>query len=365
MSSHLHAASATAPETARSAAALQRTALAASLALCCTLVACQSGRDSATHVPPPASATRVAVEPPAAIPEHSEPSAAGEKTFAPPGTGTAAPPVVVPWGKVDREGGTVQRLWFGLTGDTRPGACDDTEHYPAETIAQISRSMKALHVQFGLDLGDHMFVCNGSKEEAKIQMDEYMAGLAQGPSTFWMTMGNHECGHLYHFGPCFPGDDDANFDAYMKALARPRAWYATDVHTSMGLARFVFIADDSWDSAQATWLEHVLADADVNAKYTIVSRHHPMDGDRNGPQQVINMIRRHKYSLILTAHLHTYEHDAEALGGRSVIVGVGGGPSHVPPGFATVLQNKDATLSFVMRDIDGNPVGEPWTVPPQ
>jgi hypothetical protein len=107
----------------------------------------------------------------------------------------------------------------------------------------------------------------------------------------------------------------------MKALARPRAWYATDVHTSMGLARFVFVADGSWDSAQASWLERVLTDAETNAQYTIAARHHPIDG-------------------------------------------VGGGPSHSPPGFAT-LQNNDATLSFVMRGIDDTPVREPWTVPPQ
>lgn len=143
----------------------------------------------------------------------------------------------------------------------------------------------------------------------------------------------------------------------MKALARPRAWYATDVHTSVGLARFVFVADDSWDPAQATWLERVLTDADANGKHTIVARRHPIDGDRNGPQQVINRTLRHKYSLLLTATCARRRH-------RSLIGGVGGGPSHSPPGFAT-MQNNDATLSFVMRDIDGNPVGAPWTVPPQ
>ncbi len=308
----------------------------------------------------------------APLPAHAESSAAaldaGERDFPPPpplAPDAGPPSVVVPWGTVGREGGTVQRLFFGLTGDTRPGRCDETERYPAATIAQIARSMKALHVQFGLDLGDHMFVCNGSAEEARVQMADYMAGLAQGPSTFWMTMGNHECGHLYRGGPCFPGDGDANFTAYMSALARPRAWYATDVHTSLGLARFVFVADDSWDTAQATWLERVLADADINARYTIVARHHPVEGDKTGSPQIVSMILRHKYSLVLTAHLHTYEHDADSHNGRTVVVGVGGGPSQVPPGFATVLQNKDATLTFVMRDVDGNPVGEPWSVPPQ
>ena len=278
----------------------------------------------------------------------------------------AGTPPVVPWGTVGREGGTVQRLWFALTGDTRPGECDDTQHYPAPVIDQIARSMKALHVQFGLDLGDHMFVCNGSASEAKIQMGEYMGALAGGPQTFWMTMGNHECGHLREWGVCLPGlGADANYDVYMSALKRPLPWYFTDVKTSQELDRFVFVADDAWCREQADWLEATLTDADTHARYTIISRHHPMDGSRMGRHPVVQAILRHKYSLLLTAHLHTYRHDPDSLGGRAVIVGVGGGPSDSPPGFATVLQNKDGTLSFVMRDIEGNPVGEPWSVTPQ
>ncbi len=277
----------------------------------------------------------------------------------------AAPPVV-PWGAVAREGGTVQRLWFAVTGDTRPGDCDETDRYPTETITTIARAMKGLHVQFGLDLGDHMFVCDGSAAAARTQMQNYMGAIAQGPSTFWMTMGNHECGHLRKWGGCTPGTPgDANFDAYMQALGRPMPWYAIDVRTSQGLARFVFVADDAWCEAQRDWLERVLADADAHARYTIVLRHHPMSGPRAGYGDIAQAILRHKYTLILTAHLHTYRHDPGELSGRTAIVGVGGGPSDSPPGFGTVLQNKDGTLTFVMRDLAGNPVGEPWTVAPQ
>ena len=285
---------------------------------------------------------------------------------APPPAPPGAPPVVVPWGTVGRDGGTVQRLWFALTGDTRPGGCDETSDYPTETITSIARAMKSLHVQFALDLGDHMYVCNGSAEDARQQMQSYMGAIAQGPEVFWMTMGNHECGHLRKWGGCMPGmPPDANFDAYMAALKRPMPWYAVDVKTSQGLARFVFVADDAWCPAQRDWLERVLADADVNARYTIIARHHPVDDNREAFRQSAGVILRHKYSLILTAHLHTYRHDPGTLGGRTAIVGVGGGPSDSPPGFATVLQNKDGTLTFVMRDLAGNPVGEPWSVAPQ
>jgi hypothetical protein len=301
----------------------------------------------------------------AATVEETEADSSGEQVWADPKGVTPPPPPVVPWGLVGREGGQVQRLWFALTGDTRPGWCDQTEDYPTATILKIAQSMKALHVQFGLDLGDHMFVCNGSQKDAQIQMGHYMDALAQGPSTFWMTLGNHECAHAYRRGPCVPGDTDVNFVTYMSALGRKYPWYATDVQTSMGLARFVFVADDAWTYGQRDWLEQVLADADAHAKYTIVSRHHPMNPLLASPDTIDAVILRHKYSLLLTAHEHTYRHDRDSLDGRSVVVGIGGGPSQRPPGFATVLQNKDGTLAFVLRDIDGNPVGQPWSVPPQ
>ena len=31
----------------------------------------------------------------------------------------------------------------------------------------------------------------------------------------------------------------------------------------------------------------------------------------------------------------------------------------------TVLQEKDGNLTLLMRDVAGNPVGSPWSVPPQ
>ena len=267
----------------------------------------------------------------------------------------------VPTGLVGPDGGTVERLWFATTGDTRPGTCDATDQYPRETVKRIAQSMKALNVQFAVDLGDHMFVCNHSLPEAQQQMGFYMEAVGLGPSPFFMTMGNHECGS----GTCLPGSSDANFTAYMEALARPRPWYSFDVATEAGLARFVSIADDAWGSEQAGWLEATLADADAKAaRYTIIARHHPMSGSNTGNGQIVATINRHKYSLILTAHAHTYAHSAE-YGGRAVIVGLGGAPASYAPGFATVLQQADGKLAFVLRDVNGNPMSTPWSVAPQ
>jgi hypothetical protein len=274
-------------------------------------------------------------------------------------------PGEVPAGSVGATGGAVDRLWFATTGDTRPGFCDRIEDYPTAAMGQIARAMKALRVQLALDLGDHMYVCNHSLAEARSQMALYMGAAAQGPATWWMTMGNHECGNETAPYSCFGGHGDANFTAYMAALRRPLPYYFADVQTSLGKARFVVVADDSWDAAQADWLESTLAAADASARYTIVARHHPVTGARTGNARIVQTIARHRYSLILTAHSHTYAHDPEAFGGRSAVVGLGGAPSSTPPGFATVLQNRDGSLTFVRRDANGNPIDVPWTVPPQ
>jgi hypothetical protein len=272
-------------------------------------------------------------------------------------------PGTVPAGAVGFDGGTVDRLWFATTGDTRPSACDRTNEYPKAAIAQIASAMKALKVQFTVDLGDHMYVCNGSDLEAQQQMGFYTAAIAGGPATWWMTMGNHECGNDTYPYSCFAtGPHDANFSAYLSALKRPQPYYFTDITTSLGKARFVYIADDSWNAAQAAWLSQTLAEAD-SFKYTFIVRHHPVQGSRTGNPQILDAIRAHRYSLILTAHNHDYEHDTGSWGARSTVVGLGGAGGRW--GFATVLQNADGTLSFVQRDANGNPVGTPWSVTPQ
>lgn len=296
------------------------------------------------------------------------PGASDGGTGATPGT---PDPGVVPSGTVGFDGGSVERLWFATTGDTRPASCNDSAGYPKAAIAQIAGAMRELKVQFALDLGDHMYVCSDSGLEmgeldaaAREQMSAYLAAIASGPSTWWMTMGNHECDAAYSLHrPCLPGGPhDPNFAAYMAALRRPRPYYFTDVTTGLGLARFVVVADDAWDGAQAAWLSATLAEADVRARYTIVARHHPVQGTRTGPVEILSILRRHRYTLLLTAHNHDYEHDTASWGGRSAVIGLGGAGGKW--GFATILQNHDGTLSFVRRDANGNPVGTPWSVSP-
>src|SRR4051794_22738319 len=61
-------------------------------------------------------------------------------------------PGAVPAGNIGAAGGSVERLWFAATGDTRPAECDQTNAYPRAAIAQLAAAMKALRVQFTVDL---------------------------------------------------------------------------------------------------------------------------------------------------------------------------------------------------------------------
>ncbi|MBS2025480.1 MAG: metallophosphoesterase [Deltaproteobacteria bacterium] len=285
--------------------------------------------------------------------------------------GPVADAGTAPTGTVTSTGGTVDRLWFVATGDTRPGDCDDTANYPRAAINQIATVAKDLKAQFVLDLGDHMYVCNGDFAEAQTQMGYYTSAMALGPDTWFLTMGNHECGRFRSGGSgsatgCFGKVADSNFDTFMAATGRSKPWYNIDIQTSKGLARIVVIANDSWDTDQKAWLIDTLTDADANAKYTIISRHQPFTGSRVGQQEIADIVLAHKYTLLLTAHSHTYYHGTE-YSGRSAVVGIGGAPTSSAYGFVSILQNNDAngSLTVQRRDINGNPIGTPWTVQPQ
>jgi len=112
-------------------------------------------------------------------------------------------PGAVPSGSVGTKRRNRRPLWFGTTGDTRPPECDQTNAYPREAIGQIAAAMRALRVQFTVDLGDHLYVCNQSDAEARQQMGFYMGAVARGPPAWWMTMGNHECGSDKYPFSCF------------------------------------------------------------------------------------------------------------------------------------------------------------------
>ncbi len=269
-------------------------------------------------------------------------------------------------GAVGPTGGTVELLRFGITGDTRPPACEDTAGYPTATITAIASQIKAQGAQFALDLGDHMYVCNNDLNTATTQMGLYMNAIQSFGGTWFMTEGNHEC----YRGPCLAGSQNANYVAFMNELApiSKSPYYSFNIVTSRGLATFVIIADNSWDANQASWLDQTLTTADQNATYTIVARHHP-PGDTSVATNSAStqIVRNHKFALFLTGHSHLYKH-MTTDGGRDLVLGTGGAPLIAGGafwGYAMINQLQNGQLQVTVYDLNnsGGPV-DTWAVGP-
>jgi hypothetical protein len=102
-------------------------------------------------------------------------------------------------------------------------------------------------------------------------------------------------------------------------------------------------------------------------------KHHPIAETvgslRSGPSWSYNLITggTHKYTLVLTAHAHDYDHPTSAYGGRSVICGLGAANTSYT-GFCRVQQQGDGTLKFTAYDLFGNVRTDPsstFVVAPQ
>jgi hypothetical protein len=281
---------------------------------------------------------------------------------------TALPDLSPILSNVGPTGGSVDRLFFAIHGDTRPPDCDQTTMYPTAIIQNIFTQEQALGVQFTLDLGDHMYVCNGLASEAATQMGYYMTASQILNKVTFMTMGNHECAGG---GLCPPGAFDANSVAYAKALAPISAvpWYSVDIQTSQGLAVLVIIADNAWNPTQQQWLETTLTRADSAAKYTIVARHHPVDNTELNNSDIWNIVSAHKYTLFLTGHSHTYRHDTfNDPSGRTLVLGTGGAPlagRNDFYGFGTVTQAQNGALTVAIYDQASGNMQDSFNVQPQ
>ena len=278
----------------------------------------------------------------------------------------AGKPVEPPGGgPIGPTGGSVDLLDFTLTGDTRPAHCNAVDQYPAATHAQIIAAMGTFKPQFGIDLGDHMFACNETAAlTAQPQMDLYLKGLEGFPASFFMTMGNHEC---IWGADCSTRPDDPNYKAFSAALLKiskqSKPNYALQIQTRKGRVTVVIVADNYFGAPEKTWLEATLTDADAKSVATIVAKHHPVTGSRTGPPGPWQVIQGHKYTLILSAHDHSYSHEPTAFAGRTVICGLGGAnPNNT--GFCRVQQGDDGKFRFTAYDATGNP-GDTWSVDPQ
>jgi hypothetical protein len=270
-------------------------------------------------------------------------------------------------GQVGATGGTVDRLFFGFTGDTRPDQCNGT--YPQTVINNIYSQLGQKGVQFAVDQGDHMFNCGSSFSGAQGQMQNYITAAQNLGKTVFMTMGNHECtGESSSLCTLGSYGSNPNFTAFMDALSpiSSKPYYRFDVQTKTGKAVFLVVADDVWDATEQSWLTQQLTDADQNAKYTFVSKHHP-DGNTDHPefQQIYDLVKQHKYTLFLTGHSHLFKRQYNDA--RAMVIGCGGAPLAGGTfwGYGTALQGTDDRIYVSIYDQSTGNAVEQFDVGPQ
>jgi hypothetical protein len=274
-------------------------------------------------------------------------------------------------GAVGPTGGTVDRLFFGFTGDTRPDQCGGA--YPQTIINNIFTGMKKDGVQFAVDQGDHMFNCGygaSAVQGARDQMQNYVSAATLLGKTVFMTMGNHECsGEASTLCNTISSyNNNPNYTAFMDTLApiSKLPYYRFDVQTKTGLAVFLVVADDVWDANEKSWLTTQLTDADAHAKYTFVSKHHP-DGNTDHPefQQIYDLVTSHKYTLFLTGHSHLFKREYNNQ--RAMVIGCGGAPLAGGTffGYGTALQGTDDRIYVSIYDQSTGNVTDSFDVGPQ
>jgi len=261
---------------------------------------------------------------------------------------------------IGTDGGTESLLYFGIVGDTRPATPDDTKHYPTTVITRIFDDLGGVKPSppFLVSTGDYQFSkANGPEAQAQIQL--YIAAHANYPGIQFPTIGNHECTGATDSN-CGPGNDAGtpnNYVQFMSLLLGPLGkttpYYEIDVaaQDASWTAKFVFVAANAWDAAQATWLDAALSQTST---YTFIVRHEPaavIQAPGVAPSEAI--MANHPYTLAIVGHSHEYKHVA---GSREVLVGNGGAPMSVSQdyGYAIVTQRSDLSLTVDMYDFLSN-----------
>jgi Calcineurin-like phosphoesterase len=286
-----------------------------------------------------------------------------------PAAWTAAITVLAAPGAIGPEGGTVDLLNFVFTGDTRPTTCDATANYPAAAFRTIVSAMPAVSPQFGLDLGDHMFVCSGGLATAQAQMKLYTDALAAGwpqEKPWFMTMGNHECNSGGAAQVC--GTSDVNYvpfhDALVAVSKHDNPNYKLDLQTRLGLVRILVLADNQATQADVAQAKAWMNEADQLAKAVFIAKHHTVAaGSRTGPAWVLTeLIDNHRVTAILAAHDHKYYTNQPyvrspgTLGGSvpAVICGLGAANTNYR-GFCRMQQKADGSFDMTHYDDAGMP----------
>jgi hypothetical protein len=247
-------------------------------------------------------------------------------------------------------------LYFAVVGDTRPPTVDDTTAYPLAIITRIFEDIQSLQPAplFGVSTGDYMFASLHGGQVAP-QLALYLHARAAFSGTMYPAMGNHECTGATASN-CGSGNADGITDNYAEYLAKmvhplgpTRPYYSFEVNAASGawIAKFVVVAANAWDDAQARWLEATLARATT---YTFIVRHEPASATAApGVIQAERIQSLHPYTLSIVGHSHT----VERTGPREVVFGNGGAPltsSRANYGFGLVRQRADGTIQVESVD---------------
>lgn len=251
---------------------------------------------------------------------------------------------------VGANGGHVSQLLFTVIGDTRPANPDDVSGYPTAIIDKIYEDVAALQPLplFTVSTGDYQYSSTYGGQAAA-QIDLYLAARAKFSGAFFPAMGNHECTGSTDSN-CGTGNKDGvtdNYTQFMTKMLGPiqktNPYYSIEIDATDGswTSKFVFIAANAWDSAQATWLQQTIAQ---KTTYTFIIRHEASSvTDVTGVTASDQIIGSNPYTLMIVGHSHTYEHPLL----QEVLFGNGGAPlsgTSVDYGYGLFSQRSDGAI---------------------
>lgn len=219
----------------------------------------------------------------------------------------SVPPPDMGHGKADG-GEHLGPLRFAAFGDTRPGSSTAGSPYPTDVVEAIFRAIDRQAVDFVVVSGDYIYVSGTDPTGASAQMDIFLNARKQLSSStpVHYVLGNHE---------------DKNIPTFQAKLS-PDVYWRID----QGSAKIVAIANDAWDSTQASWLDKQLSDT---TKYTFVFRHQYWGSHGTTHDAEIQpIVSAHPYTLFIAGHDHSYKHKTVVTRGaeRDVVAGNGGAP---------------------------------------
>jgi hypothetical protein len=279
------------------------------------------------------------------------------------GGGVPADDGGVPMGTVGPNGGTVNRLYFAVVGDTRPSVEDDTANYPTAIITKIYQDIEALspRPQFVVTTGDYQFARPTGSEGAK-QVALYVTARNAFNGTVFPVMGNHECTGATATNCTGPTN---NLTAFTNLLLQPIGqtdpYYAVQINDVGGAwtSKFIFTACNMWSTTQQSWLQTQLA---MPTTYTFVVRHMPLSS--NGPCNTAMdpIVRGATLDGFLVGHTHTVYFSSS---NKQLVEGVGGAPitSTANYGFATIEKNVGSGFTVRQYDYQTVQVINTYTLP--